>query len=49
MPLTSKGEKILKNMQTQYGKDRGKAIFYASAQKGTIKGVESKSGSKPKK
>jgi len=39
MPLTAKGEKILANMQAEYGKDRGTRVFYASEKKGTITGV----------
>ena len=39
MPLTNKGAKILAEMQKKYGRKRGKSIFYASANKGTIKGV----------
>lgn len=39
MPLTSKGEKIKKNMEEEYGKDKGKQVFYASQNKGTIKGT----------
>jgi hypothetical protein len=40
MPLTPKGEKIKRAMQKQYGKDKGKAVFYAAENKGTIKGVK---------
>lgn len=40
MPLTKKGEKIKAAMQKQYGKDKGRAIFYAAENKGTIKGVK---------
>ena len=40
MPLTDKGEKIKTAMTKQYGKKKGKKIFYASANKGTITGVE---------
>ena len=39
MPLTTKGAKIKAAMQKQYGKKRGKDVFYASANKGTIKNV----------
>lgn len=39
MPLTEKGKKVLKAMVEQYGKKKGKQVFYASANKGTIKGV----------
>jgi len=38
MPLTKKGKKIMRAMRAQYGK-RAKEVFYASAKKGTIKGV----------
>lgn len=40
MPLTKKGNKILRAMRKQYGSKRGTSVFYASANKGTIKGVE---------
>jgi hypothetical protein len=39
MPLTKKGKKIKKNMEKEYGKEKGEKVFYASANKGTIKGV----------
>jgi len=44
MPLTEKGRKIKKAMQRPkskggYGKKKGKQVFYASQQKGTIKGT----------
>lgn len=39
MPLTKKGKKIKKAMQKTYGKKKGKRVFYASQQKGTIKGT----------
>lgn len=39
MPLTTKGAKIKSAMQKQYGKKRGEDVFYASANKGTIKNV----------
>jgi hypothetical protein len=42
MPITKKGKKIKKAMEKQYGKEKGKQVFYASANKGTIKGVEGK-------
>ena len=42
MPLTTKGESILSHMMKEYGKKKGKSVFYASANKGTIKGVEPK-------
>ena len=40
MPLNKKGKKIMKSMKKQYRKKRGKTVFYASKNKGVIKGVE---------
>lgn len=48
MPLTKKGEKIKAAMEKQYGKERGDRVFYASENKGTIKGVAKKKPSKKK-
>jgi hypothetical protein len=45
MPLTDKGRKIMSAMKSQYGEKKGESVFYASASKGTIKGVEGKSKS----
>lgn len=42
MPLTKKGNKIEKAMKKEYGEKRGESIFYASKNKGAIKGVEKK-------
>jgi hypothetical protein len=39
MPLNAKGKKIKAAMQKQYGKERGERVFYASENKGTVKGV----------
>ena len=39
MPLTPKGEKIMGSMKQQYGDEKGKQVFYASENKGAIKGV----------
>lgn len=39
MPLTPKGAEIKKNMEQEYGKKKAEAVFYASANKGTIKNV----------
>ena len=39
MPLTKKGKKIMEAMKVGYGKKKGKRIFYASQNKGTIKGT----------
>ena len=42
MALTPKGRKIMKAMKKHYGPKRGERVFYASACKGTIKGVTTK-------
>jgi hypothetical protein len=43
MPLTKKGKKIMGEMKKEYGPEKAKRVFYASANKGTIKGVHGKS------
>lgn len=40
MPLNKKGKKIMSAMKKEYGSKRGESIFYASENKGTIKGVK---------
>ena len=40
MQLTDKGKTILGKMKDQYGPDKGESVFYASANKGTITGIE---------
>ena len=45
MPLTKKGAKIKSAMDKEYGKKKGDSVFYASINKGKIKGAE---GSKKK-
>jgi hypothetical protein len=40
MPLNAKGKKILKAMRKQYGSKKGERVFYASENKGTLKGVK---------
>jgi hypothetical protein len=42
MPLTTKGKKIKKSMEKTYGKKKAKKVFYASINKGKIKGAEKK-------
>ena len=42
MPKTEKGKKILSNMKKEYGSEKGEKVFYASRNKGTIKGVDKK-------
>lgn len=39
MPVTKKGAKIKRAMVKQYGAAKAQKVFYASANKGTIKGV----------
>ena len=46
MPLTKKGKKIAGAMKKEYGAKKGKNVFYASINKGKIKGAE---GSKKRK
>lgn len=41
MPLTKKGNKIMKAMKKEYG-EKAERMFYASKNKGTIKGVDKK-------
>lgn len=40
MPLNKKGQKIMASMKKEYGEERGERVFYASKNKGTIKGVD---------
>jgi hypothetical protein len=40
MPLTPRGKKIMKSMKEQYGKKKGEQVFYATKNKGKLKGVE---------
>lgn len=42
VPLTKKGRKIMRSMRKSYGKKKAARVFYASANKGTIKGVDRK-------
>lgn len=48
MPLNKKGNKIMKVMKKEYGSEKGKNIFYAAENKGTIKGVKKKMFKKKK-
>jgi hypothetical protein len=48
MPLNRKGKEIKKNMEKEYGAKKGKEVFYASENKGTIKGVTGKAKGKGK-
>src|SRR5215831_7786780 len=40
MPLTDKGQKIMANMQREYGPKKGESVFYASRNAGRITGVD---------
>ena len=40
MPLTAKGCKILRQMQQEYGPEKGKQVFYAARNKGRITDVD---------
>jgi hypothetical protein len=42
MPLTKKGKKILSSMKKTYGAKKATRVFYASKNKGKIKGVDRK-------
>lgn len=42
MPMTKKGAKIKRAMAKTYGKKRGAKVYYASQNKGTIKGTHRK-------
>lgn len=39
MPLTPKGKKIMASMVKEYGAKKAKNVFYASQNKGVIKGT----------
>lgn len=39
MPLTKKGKKVKKAMTETYGKKKGEQVFYASINKGKVKGA----------
>lgn len=39
MPLTKKGRKVKKAMEKTYGKKKGEQVFYASINKGKVKGA----------
>jgi len=40
VPLTKQGKKVMSSMKKKYGTKKGKKVFYASRNKGRIKGVE---------
>lgn len=39
-PLTNKGSEIMAKMKSTYGDKKGTKVFYASRNKGRIKGVD---------
>lgn len=41
MPLTGKGEKILSNLEKEYGDKKAKEVLYAGKNKGTFAGIDS--------
>ena len=49
MPLTPKGRTIMAEMHKEYGDKKGTSVFYASANKGTIKGIGPDSKKKKRK
>ena len=42
MPLTEKGKKVKAAMKKEYGGKKGERVFYATENKGKIKGVTKK-------
>ena len=42
MPLSTKGNKILKNIKKQYGTKKGKSVFYAMERSGKLKSAKKK-------
>jgi hypothetical protein len=40
MPLTKKGTRVQSAMRKEYGSKKGTSVFYASINKGKIKGAE---------
>ena len=49
MPLTQKGKKIKIAMEKEYGKEKGEEVFYASQNKGKLKGTHKPGSGKGKK
>jgi hypothetical protein len=39
MPLTAKGEKILKNLKEEYGPEKGESVLYAGENSGRFTGI----------
>lgn len=36
MPLSKKGQEVLRKMEKEYGSDKGKQVFYASMNAGKL-------------
>lgn len=49
MPLTKKGDKIMKSMAKTYGEKKAKNVFYAMINEGKLKGVEASKKKKKKR
>lgn len=41
-PLNKKGKKIKKAFEKEYGKKKGEKVFYATENKGKLKGIKKK-------
>lgn len=41
MPLTSKGQEILTNLEKEYGAEKAKQVLYAGKNKDTFTGIDS--------
>lgn len=39
MPLSEKGKEVKKSMEESYGKEKGDQVFYATENKGEVKGL----------
>lgn len=46
MPLTKKGQKVKTAMKKQYGAKKGDEVFYATENKGKVKGLTKNTGKK---
>lgn len=42
MPLTKKGEKVMRELKKEYGTKKGQSVFYALINKGKLPGAEKK-------
>ena len=44
--MSPKGQQVMTSMRKQYGAKKGTQVFWASVNKGTVKGVEKTKGAK---